>query len=121
MFASLFKAGLLLTGVSGAALTTGIVPARVTSVGLQIVNSFPQVMPPPMAQPAAPIPVDPILSVIDQWKRLQQSDNWPFSGYANFLLAHPGWPGETSRRAAAETSIDTNSWSPSLAARFFDR
>ena len=39
-----------------------------------------------------------------EWKRLQQSDNFAFSDYANFLLLHPGWPGETSRRAAAESA-----------------
>ncbi|UIJ43824.1 lytic transglycosylase domain-containing protein [Sphingomonas cannabina] len=60
-----------------------------------------------------------LLSAIDQWKMLQQSDNLGFSTYANFLLAHPGWPGETSRRAAAETSAGQDS--PSTTVRFFDR
>jgi len=101
-------------------MATGVVPAEVASFGRQVVGSFPQLGSVPASQPTAPA-VDPFMSVIDQWKRLQQSDNWPFSDYANFLLAHPGWPGETSRRAAAETSIDINSWSPSLVVRFFDR
>ena len=101
-------------------MATGVVPAGVASFGRQVAGSFPQFVPVPASQPTAPA-VDPFMSVIDQWKRLQQSDNWPFSDYANFMLVHPGWPGETSRRAAAETSIDTNSWSPSLAVRFFNR
>ncbi|MDG5487642.1 lytic transglycosylase domain-containing protein [Sphingomonas sp. BGYR3] len=69
---------------------------------------------------AAPVPYDPIATTIDGWRRLQQSDNLSFSEYANFMLAHPGWPGERSRRAAAETSL-SGIGDPALADRFFTR
>lgn len=81
----------------------------------------------PIVQPLPPAPppltgAEMALSgVVAEWKRLQQSDNWPFAEYANFLLAHPGWPGETSRRAAAETVLDSGTWAPALVLRFFER
>jgi soluble lytic murein transglycosylase len=71
-------------------------------------------------QISQPVYADPIAPVVDQWRRLMGSDNFPFTDYANFLLAHPGWPGETSRRAAAETVADAYA-SPALVVRFFDR
>ena len=123
MFASLTRNLLLLTGVSGAAMASGLVPEQVQQAGRQAIQSAPQALPQSW-QAAPPVPVpsyDPLLATVDQWKRLLQSDNWPFSDYANFLLAHPGWPGETSRRAAAETAPNTGYDSPALVVRFFDR
>jgi soluble lytic murein transglycosylase len=101
--------------------------APITWVAQAVAPALPQSLIPPGFQtvqpvPATPAPVsyDPFVSVIDQWKRLQQSDNYSFATYADFLLAHPGWPGETSRRAAAETVADASA-SPALVTRFFDR
>lgn len=132
MLARFMKAALLLTGVSGAAMASGLLPPpgplqslspgtqtqpanplsrMIQQVPMQTVQSVP---------PPNPALSDPLMGVIDQWKRIEQSDNLPFADYANFLLAHPGWPGETSRRAAAETAPDTYG-SPALTARFFDR
>ncbi|MBY0519972.1 MAG: lytic transglycosylase domain-containing protein, partial [Sphingomonas sp.] len=62
---------------------------------------------------------DAIASAITQWKQVQQSDNYSFDTYAQFLLAHPGWPGEAARRKAAERALDTASWSPGVAASYF--
>lgn len=64
---------------------------------------------------------DPLVPVIDQWKRLQQSDGYPFADYAGFLLAHPGFPGEAGRRQAAEAVLDSGASNPALAVRFFER
>lgn len=112
-----YKGAAMLCGVSGAAMAGGVGHAPIAWVGAQVAPALPQVFQPSYVPPA-PAPADPVSYAIDQWKRIQQSDNLPFSDYANFLLAHPGWPGETSRRAAAETAIDPNSWSPTLAVRF---
>lgn len=62
---------------------------------------------------------DVIAGAIAEWKQLQQSDGYDFDRYARFLLAHPGWPGEASRRRAAERALDTASWSPGVAASYF--
>ncbi|MEZ0496713.1 transglycosylase SLT domain-containing protein [Sphingomonas sp. IW22] len=76
------------------------------------------------AETVQPLPSyygNPLVATIDQWKRLQQSDSWPFADYANFLLAHPGWPGEAGRRQAAEASLDSGTRDPALVMRFFQR
>jgi soluble lytic murein transglycosylase len=73
------------------------------------------------AVPAQAAAYDPIVPVLADWKRLQQSDNYPFGDYARFLLAHPGFPGETSRRAAAETVLADGGQDPATVLRFFAR
>lgn len=109
MLASLFRSGLLLAGVSGVAVSSQVVQG-----GL---DGYAQ---PPSA--IAPVQAPSSLQyVISEWKRLQQSDRYPFTDYANFMLAHPRWPGETSRRAAAEATLASGTEAPSLVIRFFDR
>jgi soluble lytic murein transglycosylase len=56
----------------------------------------------PAAPAAAPISDPAIASAIAQWTAIRQTDALPFDTYAGFLLAHPGWPGETANRRAAE-------------------
>jgi soluble lytic murein transglycosylase len=61
-------------------------------------------------------------AAIAQWKSLQQTSGYPFETYANFLIAHPGWPAETALRRAAERTLDgTTPVSPSTAVAFFRR
>ena len=115
MLASLFRSGLLLAGVSGVAVSSQVVQDGAEWYRAQFAALASQVL------PAAPPSAASLQYTIDQWKRLQQSDRWPFGDYANFMLAHPGWPGEMSRRAAAETSLGSGTDSPSLAIRFFER
>lgn len=62
-----------------------------------------------------------IISAVDEWNRLQQSDALGFDAYANFLLAHPGWPGEDRMRRLAERGIDPDSYSPSRVVAYFGR
>jgi soluble lytic murein transglycosylase len=62
---------------------------------------------------------DPLRGAISEWSRLRQSDGYPFSDYARFLIAHPGWPGETGLRKAAERRIDPNNYSASQVVSFF--
>lgn len=117
MVGPVIKSVFLLAGVSGLAATSDLVQARI-GWGQQTIS-------PGTGQTVQPVPAsgynDPLNLTIDAWKRLQQSDNWPFSDYANFLLAHPGWPGETSRQAAAESVLDSGASMPGLVVRFFER
>lgn len=117
MVARVIKSVFLLAGVSGLAATSDLTQAHIQWVR--------QAISPGAGQTVQPVPGagynDPLNLTIDAWKRLQQSDNWPFSDYANFLLAHPGWPGETSRQTAAETVLDNGASMPGLVVRFFER
>lgn len=126
MLASLFRSGLLLAGVSGVAVTSGVtrdaLSPMVAGVRAQAAGLAAQFQSPP-AQPTAfqSTANTSLQYALSEWKRLQQSDRYPFTDYANFLLAHPGWPGEISRRAAAETILASGTEAPALVTRFFDR
>ncbi|KRC82832.1 lytic transglycosylase domain-containing protein [Sphingomonas sp. Root241] len=114
MLGSFIKSAVLLAGVSGVAVSSQLSQDQIRSFAGALQNA---------ASPAPPAYAqsDPLSYALIEWKRLQQSDNWPFTDYANFMLAHPGWPGETSRRAAAETVLDSGSYAPALVTRFFER
>lgn len=107
------KSVFLLVGVSGLAVTSQLTQAQI-GWNRPLADQTVQQVPSASAN-------DPLNATLSEWKRLQQSDNWPFSDYANFLLAHPGWPGETSRQAAAETALDSGASMPGLVVRFFER
>lgn len=114
MLGSVIKSAVLLAGVSGVAASSQLTQDQIRSMAGSLQSAFSPV-PPAYAQS------DPLGTALVEWKRLQQSDNWQFSDYANFMLAHPGWPGETSRRAAAETSLASGALMPDLTVRFFQR
>lgn len=61
----------------------------------------------------------PIIAVVDEWKRLQQSDGMGFEAYSNFIMAHPGWPGEDRMRRLAENAITPAAYSPTSVVAFF--
>jgi soluble lytic murein transglycosylase len=48
---------------------------------------------------------DPVAEGLVTWRRLRQSNGLLFQEYASFLLAHPGWPGESAMRRTAEGAI----------------
>jgi len=75
--------------------------------------------PPPAS--AAGIASDPIAEAVVSWHRLQQSDRLLFQDYSNFLLAHPGWPGESGMRRAAERAIQPDVTPPDQVVAFFTR
>jgi soluble lytic murein transglycosylase len=87
------------------------------------------IAPQPAPPPATPSPVqsapawrdDILRGVIAEWRRLQQSDSLPFRDYAAFLMAHPGWPGESAMRRAAERRIDAGGFDPGYLINFFTR
>ncbi|WP_177200042.1 lytic transglycosylase domain-containing protein [Sphingomonas rubra] len=67
-------------------------------------------------------PVSPaIASALAQWRALQQTDALPFDSYAQFVTAHPGWPGETANRRAAERQAGLGTGNPVSVAAFFRR
>ncbi|QBM75569.1 lytic transglycosylase domain-containing protein [Sphingomonas sp. AAP5] len=109
MIAWLFKSGVLLAGISTLAVTSGDAQdqlgwGRATQVltGTTATNSA-------------------LAASIAEWKSLQQSSSYGFDSYARFLLAHPGWPGETAMRRMAEKALDSGGWSPSTVVAFFRR
>ena len=69
-----------------------------------------------------PTPEDgSIAATIAQWRALQQTDALPFDNYAGFLMAHPGWPGETANRRAAERQAIAGTGSAGNIAAYFLR
>jgi soluble lytic murein transglycosylase len=114
MLATLIKNALLLTGVSGVAVSSQLTQDQVQWYRAQLVTTMPQLTP-------GAVQTDPLALALLEWKRLQQSDNLPFSDYANFLIVHPGWPGEKGRRAAAETSLLAGMGTPGLTLRYFEK
>ena len=59
--------------------------------------------------------------LVDRWKMLRANDQLPFSTYAGFLLANPGFPQEDSLRRTAEDSLDRDAASPEQLIAYFDR
>ncbi|WP_298090062.1 lytic transglycosylase domain-containing protein [uncultured Sphingomonas sp.] len=77
---------------------------------------------PPSAQTANAMPADgTIAAALAQWRALQQTDSLPFDSYAGFLMAHPGWPGETSNRRAAERQAANFTAAPASIVAYFRR
>jgi soluble lytic murein transglycosylase len=75
-----------------------------------------------LTQQQYPAQTSALSAAIAQWKSLQQTSGYPFETYANFLMAHPGWPAENALRRAAERTLDgTTPVSPSTAVAFFRR
>jgi soluble lytic murein transglycosylase len=107
-----------------ASLTAGAATVAQDYQGAPPAGQGPAASSAPLAVPARPAPVstsDPLWSAVQTWDRLQQSDSYSFDEYSRFLLAHPGWPGESQMRRAAERRIDPNSYSPQGVATFFTR
>ncbi|HEX7821578.1 MAG TPA: lytic transglycosylase domain-containing protein [Sphingobium sp.] len=59
--------------------------------------------------------------VINEWRRLQQSDVLGFSAYANFITANPGWPGEDRMRRLAEAQADPAGYNAPQTIAYFSR
>ncbi len=76
------------------------------------------------AQPyasSAGLQTDPTAEALVQWRRLRQSSNLLFQDYANFLVAHPGWPGEAAMRKLAEQQIQADITPPDAVIAFLTR
>lgn len=81
-----------------------------------------QTDPLPAPPTASPYGVrDPLLSVVDQWNALRQTDSLSFDSYAGFLIAHPGWPGEAAMRRQAERALLPDGAAPQRVVAFFEK
>jgi soluble lytic murein transglycosylase len=58
---------------------------------------------------------------VAQWNAIRQSEALPFSSYAEFLIAHPGWPSELVLRKNAERALRPDFASPTSVIAFFTR
>ncbi len=63
---------------------------------------------------------DPIGQAVATWQQLDQSDSYPFSSYATFLLAHRGFPNERAMRVRAERALAFGGDDPRLVVAYFD-
>ena len=70
MHAPLIRTALLLTGVSSAAMASGVGTTDLNAVGTRVATTVQQWTAPP-----PPAPSDPVGYAVDQWKRLMQSDD----------------------------------------------
>jgi soluble lytic murein transglycosylase len=70
---------------------------------------------------SAGVQADPIAEGLVQWRRLRQSSSLLFQDYANFLIAHPGWPGEMAMRKMAEAAIQPDVTPPDAVIAFLTR
>jgi soluble lytic murein transglycosylase len=62
-----------------------------------------------------------ISTALSQWEMLRRTDNMPFTSYASFLLANPGWPGEKKLRDNAERMLRPGSDPASIVIAFFEK
>jgi soluble lytic murein transglycosylase len=58
---------------------------------------------------------------IATWNALRQSNTLPFSSYADFLIRHPGFPGEAQLRKAAEARLSDDGALPMQVVSLFTR
>ena len=65
----------------------------------------------------------PMAAEIARWERLweDRQAQLPFSDYATFLLANPGFPDETTLRARAEQRLREEFTEPGLLMQFFEQ
>jgi soluble lytic murein transglycosylase len=66
------------------------------------------------APPSAAVAVD-----IQQWSALRSGSSASFETYANFILSHRGWPGETDLRRRAERQVVVGGSAIGDVVRFF--
>ena len=60
---------------------------------------------PAPAQAAVTYALPSVSASIGDWRRLRRSSNYSFADYAGFLIANPGWPGESAMRRWAEKAM----------------
>jgi soluble lytic murein transglycosylase len=101
---------LMLTLLSASSAALAMAPQEVRGTYRR---ATPVVVQPPaptavVAQPAYRAPIaQPYVATtsidvaIDEWRRLRQSEGYPFATYARFILANPGFPGEAGLRRSA--------------------
>jgi soluble lytic murein transglycosylase len=116
----------LLVGLTIGASLPSVALAQLAEQPLDRTSPVPLVQPLPIppvtVQPLSVQPVraaDPLSSAVGQWRTLQLSDNYSFSSYAGFMIAYPGWPGESVFRKNAERMIRADGESSQQVISFF--
>jgi soluble lytic murein transglycosylase len=104
-------------------MTKYLTPGMVA--GMAIFAAFPAfaqdlMAPPPPRSFVAPSNAG-LSDALAQWVAVRQSDSLPFQSYADFLLRHPGWPGEAALRKTAERQLRPDSVSPTQILAYFAR
>ena len=113
--------------------TTSCTPVRLASA--TAIMALTLALTPACAQPVQqasdplmvqPIPVttsvqDPLSAALSEWRMLERSDAYSFGAYANFLMKHPGWPGEAGMRKNAEKAMRRDYELPTEVVAFFTR
>ena len=70
------------------------------------------------AQPAYSYAAPSVGTSLNDWRRLRQSSGYSFADYARFLIANPGWPGESTMRRWAEKAMQPGEYAPTVIAFF---
>ncbi|MDB5695619.1 MAG: lytic transglycosylase [Sphingomonas bacterium] len=96
-----------------------IAPASLTILAVAALAAISSYSAPQFVQPlpGATAPDQSIAATLAQWRVVSDTSQLPFDSYADFLLAHPGWPNEATIRRAAEAKAGTAS--PSSVTRLF--
>jgi soluble lytic murein transglycosylase len=63
-------------------------------------------------------PAGDINAALADWRRLRGAGTTSFGDYARFLVAYPGWPGETTLRRSAEKAMRPGEHAPTVIAFF---
>jgi soluble lytic murein transglycosylase len=91
---------------------SGVMPSAASATGYAYASPY---------AASAGVQTDPVAEAVVAWRRLQQSDGLLFQDYANFLTAHPGWPGEARMRTRAEAALLPDVTPPDAAIAYFTR
>lgn len=96
-------------------------PVLVTALAVPTIATAQNLLTAPPRQSAQTVNDSALSVAISEWNSLRQSDALPFSSYARFLVAHPGWPGDAALRKSAERALRTDAEDPSLVVSYFNR
>jgi len=116
------KAVILVPLLASVAAVAAIGPEAALRPASVTVPTSPSALPPaaaPLPSSYAPPVSSAISQALAQWNSLRQSDSFPFTSYASFLMRYRGWPGESSLRRTAERAIDPLTSSPATVISYF--
>jgi len=110
-----------LSSRSGRLFTTAAILISTAAIAISVAPPLPNSANGGSTAPAPVYRDDVLQGAIAEWRRLQGNDSLPFADYAAFLTAHPGWPGDSAMRRAAERRIDPNNYDSRAVIVFFTR
>jgi soluble lytic murein transglycosylase len=84
-----------------AALILPVLVATAPSSSAQYAAPYPA----PAYAPSSAYTATSVSYAIGDWRRLRQSSGYSFADYGRFLIANPGWPGESTLRRWAENAM----------------